>query len=72
MDIKKIKCLIITNEIDENIIPFIEIIFQGEINITLGDNVRAFFAKELQLYDKIDNLHKSINEYITLINELIY
>lgn len=72
MDIKKIKCLIITNEIDENIIPFIEIIFQGEINITLGDNVNAFLQKELQLYDKIDNLHKSINEYITLINELIY
>jgi len=69
---QKFKCLIIIYDRQFGYLPQLEVFFQDDCKINIGENIKVYFAKELKLDDNIENINVVIEDHLEVINQLIY
>lgn len=70
--LQKFKCLIIIYDSQFDYLPQLEVFFQDDYKINIGEDIQVYFAKELKLDDAIWNIDVALEEHLEVINQLIY
>jgi riboflavin kinase/FMN adenylyltransferase len=70
--LQKFKCLIIIYDSQFDYLPQLEVFFQDDYKINIGEDIKVYFAKELKLDDAIGNISVALEEHLEVINQLIY
>jgi riboflavin kinase/FMN adenylyltransferase len=70
--LQKFKCLIIIYDSQFDYLPQLEVFFQDDYKINIGEDIQVYFAKELKLDDAIGNIDVALEEHLEVINQLIY
>lgn len=70
--LQKLKCLIIIYDHQFDYLPRLEVFFQNDCKINVGEDIEVYFAKELKLDDTVGNINVALEEHLEVINQLIY